>query len=521
LTARARASTVAALTLLVATLLALCIAGPVAAAPPSLVEVGDFAEPVYVTAPPGVAGDLFVVERAGRVQLLRGSRQSTYLDIAADVESGGGEQGLLSLAFAPDYATSGLAYVYYTARGSGQLAGQLRVEEVRRSASDPDRADPATRRVVLAQDHPDAANHNGGQLQFGPDRKLYVGMGDGGQGNDPNNNAQSRGTLLGKVLRIDPGRPVPADNPFSGQSGARPEIWAYGLRNPWRFSFDAANADLIIADVGQGDYEEVDRAGSGRGVNFGWRCREGAHPNPNLALSCTAPGAVDPVFEYGHSRGCAIAGGYVVRTPSLASLAGRYVYADHCEGQIRSVSLGAPSDDRTEGLAVSRPTSFGEDGCGNLYVASLMGPVYALRDGERAACPPPAVGVAPPTPTPPPGSEPAADRRGPRVSLRWRSRTRLPGGRLRGLVRCDEACTLLVGARAGTAGRRRALPFRLLALEAGRWTRVALTPRPSTRRAIARARRARRAVRMRVRMWAVDAAGNRSTVLVRRVRLRR
>ena len=348
-----------------------------------LAAVGRFRAPVFVTAPPEDTRRVFVVEQAGRIVVLRGGRRLArpFLDIRGRVVSGG-EQGLLSMAFAPDYATSGRFYVDFTDR-----SGDSRVEEYRRSADDPDRADPATRRPVLFQSQPEP-NHNGGQLQFGPDGLLYVGFGDGGGGGDRHGrigNGQSLGTLLGKILRIDPrpadGRPygIPPGNPFRTRAGARPEIYAYGLRNPWRFSFDRRTGDLTIADVGQNAVEEVNfrRRGTGRGANFGWRVFEGSR----RFAGGSAPGAVRPVVEKSHSRGwCSITGGYVVRDPALPALRGRYVYGDYCQGRLRAVRLtsGRARADRDLGLRVGSLSSFGEDARGRVYATSLAGPVYRL-----------------------------------------------------------------------------------------------------------------------------------------------
>src|SRR5829696_1612102 len=255
------------------------LAAPATAqAAPSLAKVGDFASPTHVTSPPGDPR-LFVVEQAGRVKVVSGGATKTFLDISAITNTSGSERGLLSIAFPPDYATSGLSYVYLTGAG-----GALQVYEHHVSA-DPDAADPASRRLVISIPHTEAANHNGGQLAFGPDGVLYIGTGDGGNSNDtPTADAERTDSLLGKVLRIDPrgatpgAHTVPADNPFGSA------VWAYGLRNPWRFSFDRASGDLVIADVGQGHREEIDFApavaGRGRGLNFGWRCYEGRIPTP-------------------------------------------------------------------------------------------------------------------------------------------------------------------------------------------------------------------------------------------------
>jgi hypothetical protein len=364
----------------------------------SLQSVWGYSEPVYVTSDPGDPSRLFIVERGGRIVLKTPTRTSTFIDLTPLVESGYQERGLLSMAFAPDFSTSRLLYVYYT----GKDAGSIHIAELRASG---DVADRATLRNVLTIPHPSHPNHNGGQLQFGPDGYLYIGTGDGGGGGDPFDNAQSTGSLLGKILRIDPRRSgtqpytVPTDNPFVG-SAARPEIWSLGLRNPYRFSFDRVTGALTVGDVGQGDWEELDFSPpptAGRGVNFGWDCREGRHPFESTG--CPASGLSDPVFEYSHSNGgCAITGGYVVHDPGLEELAGRYVYADYCNGEVRSLVLGLPnaSGDRSEGLDAGNLSSFGEDSCGRVYVTSLRGEVSRLVDTTPTDCeasPPEPVGT--------------------------------------------------------------------------------------------------------------------------------
>jgi glucose/arabinose dehydrogenase len=347
-----------------------------------LVSIGRFISPLYVTAPPNDRRRLFVVEQAGRIVVVRGGRRQAqpFLDIRSKVTAGG-EQGLLSMAFAPDYAQTGRFYVYYTER-----SGQEAIWEYRRAGED--RADPATARLVLRMADPEP-NHNGGLMIFGADGLMYVGTGDGGGGDDQHGargNAQSLGSLLGKILRIDPrasgGRPyaTPSDNPFTGRSGARPEIYAYGLRNPWRFSFDRTTGALSIGDVGQDAVEEIDfvRNGAGRGANFGWRPWEGRTRN----FDEPAPGAVPPVITHSHSEGfCSITGGYVVRDRSVPALYGRYVYGDYCEGRLRAATLRAGR--RTTGRPLALPkvgglSSFGEDAAGRVYATSLNGPVYRL-----------------------------------------------------------------------------------------------------------------------------------------------
>jgi glucose/arabinose dehydrogenase len=348
-----------------------------------LVKVGSFDAPVYATGAPGQGTRLFVVEKAGRIAIVSNGHKlaAPFLDISQEVGSSGSEQGLLSVAFAPDYASSGLFYVYYT-----DPSGDLHVDQLRRSATNPDVADPGSARRVLSIEHHLYPNHNGGQLQFGPDGYLYLGVGDGGSENDPLDNGQNTDVLLGKLLRIAPkpsgGYAIPVGNPFVGQAGKRAEIWAYGLRNPWRFSFDHETGALIVGDVGQDQQEEVDFAphGTGAGANYGWSVFEGDRRN----RPGTAPHAVFPVLVARHSDGyCAIIGGYVVRDPALVSLYGRYLYGDLCHPEIQAVTLspGHARGNRGTGLSVKDLASFGEDDTGQIYAVSLDGPVYRLAPG--------------------------------------------------------------------------------------------------------------------------------------------
>jgi glucose/arabinose dehydrogenase len=399
--------------------LSLVHVGSAAPGDPELVSVGTFSAPIYVAAPPGDGERVFVVEQGGAIKVVRsGGAPTEFLNIDHLVLSGG-ERGLFSMAFAPDYAASGRFYVFYTAEPDGALT----IAEYNRSFN-PDVADEFGR-IVLSIPHADAGNHNGGQLQFGPDGYLYIATGDGGGGNDQFMHAQNLDSLLGKLLRIDPsGAPyaIPPDNPFVGQPGVRQEIWSYGLRNPWRVSFDRQTGDLTIGDVGQGAWEEIDLApagsGGGRGANFGWACWEGRDPGPASSRSDCTPMTgthTPPVWQYANdSSTCAITGGYVVRDPALPSLAGRYVYGDLCAGALRSVILQVPTaqDDRPTGLSVANLYSFGEDACGRIYVVSGSGPVYRLRT-EGAAdppCVPPAPPSPPPAPQPAPPPPPPADQ---------------------------------------------------------------------------------------------------------------
>jgi glucose/arabinose dehydrogenase len=349
-----------------------------------LVQVGTFSQPVGVTGAPHDPSRVFVVQRAGQLRLILNGRAQAqpFLDITNLVYSqGSDEQGLLGLAFAPNYSSSGLFYVDYTTAGN-----DIRVVQYQRSASNANLANPASARVLLTIDHHRYTNHNGGQLAFGPDGDLYIGVGDGGSEGDPENNGQNTDTLLGKILRIDPspggGYTIPPTNPFVGQPGKRGEIWAYGLRNPWRFSFDRSTGDLIIGDVGQDLQEEVDFAAarSGGGTNYGWSIWEGDRRNK----PGNAPHAVFPVLIARHSAGyCAIIGGYVVRDRSLPSLYCRYLFGDNCRSQIESVKLGRGSATglHATALNVSGTSSFGEDARGRIYITSLNGPVYRIARG--------------------------------------------------------------------------------------------------------------------------------------------
>ena len=352
----------------------------------ALKQIGSFSEPVYVTGAPGDPRLLFVVEQEGRVVVLRDGRRlgRPFLDIRGLVGAGG-ERGLLSIAFPPDYQRSRRFYVYYT-----NNEGDIRVDEFRRLSAT--RAAAGSRRAVIEIPHRVNSNHNGGQLQFLGDL-LYLASGDGGSGGDPPNNAQNRSSLLGKLLRIDPrpsgGRPysIPASNPFAGPGGGRGEIYSYGLRNPFRFSFDRVTAPgqprIAIADVGQDRFEELDytTVAAASGANFGWDAFEGKVPYTGANSGTPDPGGtVKPIFSYGRSRGCTIIGGYVVGDPRLPSLRGRYVYTDFCAGQLRSLvpHLRRAAGDRSLGLRVSSPSSFGEDTRGRIYISSLEGPVFRL-----------------------------------------------------------------------------------------------------------------------------------------------
>jgi glucose/arabinose dehydrogenase len=338
------------------------------------------AAPVGVTHAGDNTGKLYVVERAGRIRLIdNGTLLPTpFLDISTSVLSGG-EQGLLGLAFPPGYATTGRFYVNYTRVPDGNTV----IARYQRTAN-PNVADPASDNILLTIPQP-FANHNGGQLAFGPDGFLYIGLGDGGSGGDPQNNAQNDNSLLGKILRIDVESGVspyaiPPTNPFVSTAGARGEIWAIGLRNPWRFSFDRLTGDLYIADVGQSSFEEVNfqPATSPGGENYGWRIMEGSHCFGDPA--CSSAGLILPVAEYDHGQGCSITGGFVYRGQAYPRIQGVYIYADFCSGRF----WGLKNDNtvwRNE-LLLAEPhsiSSFGEDEAGNLYATDLgAGIVYEI-----------------------------------------------------------------------------------------------------------------------------------------------
>ncbi len=344
------------------------------------VVTGGLSSPVHLTAPAGDAR-LFIVEQVGRIRIVKGGQllAQPFLDITGRVGSGG-ERGLLSVAFHPNYAANGFFYVNYT-----DLNGDTRVERYSVTA-DPDHADTGTAKLILGVAQP-YANHNGGHILFGLDGMLYIAMGDGGSGGDPQGNGQSLATLLGKLLRIDVdgGNPyaVPPDNPFVGQAGARGEIWAYGLRNPWRIAFDRTAALLFIADVGQNAYEEVNVRPAGvAGLNYGWNVMEGLHCY--ASASCSATGLTLPALEYSHADGCSIIGGFVYRGRVIPAIAGRYFYSDYCSGWLKSVAItnGTASAPVTWPVgSLGSVLSFGEDAQGELYILSASGTVYRIVQG--------------------------------------------------------------------------------------------------------------------------------------------
>lgn len=341
---------------------------------------------VYLTAAPGDTARLFVVEQTGRIRIIRHDTllSTPFLDIADSVTAGG-ERGLLSMAFHPRYAENGFFFVDYT-----DTDGDTRVVRYQVSA-DPQVADPQTATTVLVQNQP-FANHNGGLVAFGPDGFLYVGLGDGGSGGDPQGHGQNLETLLGSILRIDVDGAapyvVPRDNPFAGRQDARGEIWVHGLRNPWRFSFDRASGDLYIADVGQRAREEVNvqPASSGGGENYGWNVMEGTTCFD--AATCDQTGLTLPVLDYTHADGCSVTGGYVYRGSVLPSLTGHYFYADYCAGWVRSLRYqGGAATDRRDWTGTLNPgpnvTSFGEDARGELYILTQGGQVFRIVPAEE------------------------------------------------------------------------------------------------------------------------------------------
>jgi glucose/arabinose dehydrogenase len=337
--------------------------------------------PVFVTN----AGDsrLFVVEKTGKIKIVGGG---VFLDLSTKIQTDS-EQGLLGLAFHPSYASNGLFYVFYNRKSDGKSV----VAEFKRSTSDPDKANANSKRVVLIMGQP-YDNHNGGWLGF-KGNYLYITKGDGGSGGDPGNRAQDLDHLQGKILRINPLKSgnkaytIPADNPFVGVAG-RDEIWSYGLRNPWRCSFDPSDGTLYCGDVGQEDWEEIDRVATGSGVNFGWRLLEGTHyynsPGHTSGDVCSSSCMTEPITEYDHSGGrCAVTGGYVARRSNAAPLYGYYIAGDYCSGEVWAIPdnftagdpLPAPIDDTPYSIS-----SFGVDNAGYLYLVDLGGSIYKLTD---------------------------------------------------------------------------------------------------------------------------------------------
>jgi glucose/arabinose dehydrogenase len=329
---------------------------------------------------------IFITEQRGVIYNFsaNNSQQADiFLDITDRVNRGGNEEGLLGLAFDPDYQENGYFYVYYSAADpSRSVLSRFSLDE-----ENTDVADPESEVIIMEVEQP-YSNHNAGQLAFGPDGYLYIGLGDGGGAGDPEGNGQNLGTVLGSILRIDvsglsaPGDyEIPADNPFVGTEGAQEEIWAFGLRNPWRFSFDSETGLLWAGDVGQSSWEEIDIIT--KGANYGWNIMEGSHCYPP-STGCNQSGLTLPVVEYDHTQGCSVTGGYVYRGDQIASLQGYYIYGDYCSGNIWALAYNGSFVTENILLAESELsiTSFGEDLAGNLYILDRQGGIYTLVQAE-------------------------------------------------------------------------------------------------------------------------------------------
>lgn len=354
--------------------------GPVTLALQQVVDSASLAAALHLTAPPG-DNRLFIVEQQGRIRIVEnGALLATPFLVITDRIYSGGERGLLSMAFHPQYAQNGWFFVNYTDR-----TGDTRIERYRVSTTDRNRADPASAQLILHIPQP-YANHNGGLVAFGPDGMLYVGMGDGGGSGDPDENGQDPRELLGKMLRLDVNGAlpyaIPGDNPYAGRTDTRPEIWASGLRNPWRFSWDRTAGVLYVADVGQNRLEEINAVPAAQGgVNYGWDVMEASdcfEPRDG----CDRTGLTLPVAQYTHTDGCSITGGFVYRGQDMPSLRGTYFYSDFCRGWIRSFRYvdGQVTEARewTDLPNVGQITSFGEDARGELYVTTHGGAVHKL-----------------------------------------------------------------------------------------------------------------------------------------------
>jgi hypothetical protein len=474
---------------------------------------GSYSSPVFVTAPTGDVHRVLVVEQRGTVKLLvdDAPQAQDFLDIADLVLApgdlgAGSEQGLLSVAFPPDYPSSGLFYAFYT-----DIGGTIRIDEFRRAAGNPNRADGAYRRPLLSIPHPGAQNHNGGQLQFDSSGHLYVSTGDGGTGGA---NARDLASRLGKILRInDPRQAVPAVS-----------IWSYGLRNPFRFSFDRATGDLVVGDVGQNTYEEIDyvpqAAGAGQGRDFGWNVCEGrsVYPVADPFVACPLGTSTLPVFVTTQAAGnCSVISGYVVRDASLQELVGRYAFSDFCLGALRQLSLATPDAVDRGGvgspqIGFTNPQSFGEDACGRVYVASKGVAVARLVDGSTSC--------AAPLPLPPvsPGPGGAAAAKGPRITLGGSRRQRVLRKRYLSVrVRCSRPCSLRVTGRLALPGRDPKLKTRTRK-RITRTTTIKIPIGKAGRRRIRRALRAKRKVRAALTIRARDDA-KRLTVATRSIRI--
>ncbi|MCW2997182.1 MAG: Glucose/sorbosone dehydrogenase-like protein [Solirubrobacterales bacterium] len=498
--------------------LPMAAAAPAASAAVRLVQVGTASSPVAIAAAPGDTSRLYVAEQRGAITVLKGGVTSTFLDLSQRITAAApdafGERGLLGLAFAPDFATSRRFYVYFTARSTNA------VTIARYTASSPDSAADATFEALVSIPHDQQANHNGGGLQFGPDGMLYAGTGDGGSGGDPAGNAQNLASStppvvrsvnhdprLGKLLRLDvspaTGYAQPADNPFPAPAR---DVWAYGLRNPFRFSFDRQTGALFIGDVGQSAFEEIDAVpGTGRGLNYGWGGFEGRHTYPGGQPVASPPAdLIFPVIEQTHDEGwCSVIGGYVVRDPTVPDLLGRYVYSDYCKNEIRSAAIAggvASGDAPVPGLAaLTRTTTFGEDAAGRVYVASQDNAIYRLEQVP---------GTGGPAPAPPAGT----DRTPPSVTLaKRRLQHAAHTGRVFADVTCSERCAVLLRGRLLVGGRTLAGALRAQqqTVEAGVTARLAVIVTAPGRRSITRALKAGRRVQARLVIRATDAAGNR------------
>jgi glucose/arabinose dehydrogenase len=362
--------------------LSLCIAS--AEAQIRLVPIAtNLDKPVDIVNAGDASGRLFIVLQVGKIVIYDGTSVLTkpFLNIQTSV-SCCGEEGLLSLVFHPDYENNRLFYVYYVDTGGDLVLARFK------TSANPNVARKRSKRILLKISHPNFGNHNGGKLQFGRDGYLYLSVGDGGGGGDPNDNAQNLGSLLGKILRIDVDSAspyaIPPDNPFANRPQARPEIWSYGLRNPWRITFDRRRGNLYIGDVGQGEWEEINyqRRRSPGGVNYGWRKMEGKHCF-NPSLNCNSGSLKPPIIEYNHSQGCSVTGGFVYRGSAIPALTGTYLFADYCSGVIsgakRSSGQWVVSRLLSSGKNIS---TFGEDEAGELYIAhhSTNGEIYRLAE---------------------------------------------------------------------------------------------------------------------------------------------
>lgn len=381
---------------------------------------GGFSQPLYLTAPVGDTSRLFIVEQnTATIKIIKGGvvLPTPFLNIDPKVTSGG-EKGLLGLAFHPNYASNGYFYVNYVDNSGNTVIARYKV------SSNPDVADPSSEVIMLNVVQP-FANHKGGMLAFSPnDDDLYIGLGDGGDAFDPGNRAQDGSTELGKILRIDVGNgsifSAPDTNPFSNNASFLDTIWALGLRNPWRFSFDRLNGDLYIADVGQGSREEISfqPGNSTGGQNYGWRCMEGKECTGLSGCTCNSPALTIPIYDYTHAGGnCSVTGGYVYRGTAIPEIDGTYFFGDFCTGKIwsfvRSGSGVVQFTDRTAqlrpitGETINNITSFGEDDKGEIYIVDRDGEIFKIVDKSTVPPPPAPTPVATPVPTPPPSANPA------------------------------------------------------------------------------------------------------------------